>query len=40
MELNKLDELPDFVVSGKICDSVGISRSSLVVGLVVKVHKM
>ena len=40
MELSKLDELPEFVVLGKICDSGGISRSSLVVGLVVEVQKM
>ena len=28
MELNKLDELLDFVFLGKICDNGGISRSS------------
>ena len=40
MELSKLDELPEFVVLGKICDSGDIYRSSLVVGLVVEVQKM
>ena len=35
--LSELDELPDFVVLGKICDSGGISRSSIVA---MKVNKM
>ena len=35
--LSELNDLPDFVVLSKICDSGGISRSSFVV---VKVHKM